>query len=500
MNSSFEDARRAIEEYQLLERGFLTINFEKRSTFGAKIAQSSSSRVILDEMDSRLSLIDSFFSDDIRTHELQYISGRSGHANQTSSTEAHPLASKPNPRRLDVQLSAFEQQLHTLRSTATDQEKEQLTDEAFPLLESIPGRIKALWTSEERGGRYFSILDNEIYQKWIQVRIGLKLKAPHPPQHLYVRNGMHRFQGTTEAERAGSSGYRSYMVSLRDSLLHFLSRRYPLTDHSVLLAAARARGSAAVRQALSARQAAGLYCQVCGLSVASAESMDVHLRGKKHRKMSKKAGTRGSEVQSPPPASKAGHLLFCGEISGEVEWITEQLHDTLEFTAQRLESRAGGGAAEDSEGEEVIESRLSTVSREGDGAARQREERKILNPTRLPIDPSTGQPMPLWLYKVNGLSVEHHCEICGGVSYRGRLQYERHFRGGQHARGLKALGIPTYTPHFFGITGIDQAVALHHKMLRSVSQFDPHDDVEVEDDEGHVMTRREYRRIHGDER
>jgi hypothetical protein len=39
-----------------------------------------------------------------------------------------------------------------------------------------------------------------------------------------------------------------------------------------------------------------------------------------------------------------------------------------------------------------------------------------------------GQPIPYWLYKLNGLGNEYKCEICGNTSYWGRRAFEKHFQ------------------------------------------------------------------------
>jgi splicing factor 3A subunit 3 len=55
------------------------------------------------------------------------------------------------------------------------------------------------------------------------------------------------------------------------------------------------------------------------------------------------------------------------------------------------------------------------------------EDGPIYNPLNLPLG-YDGKPIPYWLYKLHGLSVEYKCEICGNYSYWGRRNFDRHFQ------------------------------------------------------------------------
>ena len=54
---------------------------------------------------------------------------------------------------------------------------------------------------------------------------------------------------------------------------------------------------------------------------------------------------------------------------------------------------------------------------------------------------------------------EFSCEICGGQNYRGRREFERHFREWRHQNGMRALGIPN-NKNFFEITKMQDAKEL----------------------------------------
>ena len=84
------------------------------------------------------------------------------------------------------------------------------------------------------------------------------------------------------------------------------------------------------------------------------------------------------------------------------------------------------------------------------------DDEPTYNPKNLPLG-WDGKPIPYWLYKLHGLSIEYKCEICGNYSYWGRRAFERHFQEWRHAYGMKCLRIPN-TVHFKEITSINDAL------------------------------------------
>lgn len=65
---------------------------------------------------------------------------------------------------------------------------------------------------------------------------------------------------------------------------------------------------------------------------------------------------------------------------------------------------------------------------------------------------------------------EFYCEICGGQNYRGRREFERHFREWRHQNGMRALGIPN-NKNFFEITKVKDAKELWENI--QVSNLQP---------------------------
>lgn len=78
------------------------------------------------------------------------------------------------------------------------------------------------------------------------------------------------------------------------------------------------------------------------------------------------------------------------------------------------------------------------------------------NPKNLPLG-WDGKPIPYWLYKLHGLNISYHCEICGNYTYKGPKAFQRHFAEWRHAHGMRCLGIPN-TAHFANVTQIEDAI------------------------------------------
>ena len=68
-----------------------------------------------------------------------------------------------------------------------------------------------------------------------------------------------------------------------------------------------------------------------------------------------------------------------------------------------------------------------------------------------------------------------------------------HFQEWRHTYGMKCLKIPN-TIHFKDVTKIEDALALHQKLLREAqdTQFRPDAEEEFEDKEGNVINRKTY--------
>ena len=104
-----------------------------------------------------------------------------------------------------------------------------------------------------------------------------------------------------------------------------------------------------------------------------------------------------------------------------------------------------------------------------------------------------GKPIPFWLYKLHGLGQEYPCEICGNLVYTGRKNFEKHFGEPTHIHGLKCLGIQN-GPLFKEVTSIEEAIQLWEKTKRDrrMKQVAEENKIEMEDDQGNVMSEKTY--------
>jgi len=93
------------------------------------------------------------------------------------------------------------------------------------------------------------------------------------------------------------------------------------------------------------------------------------------------------------------------------------------------------------------------------------DDAPVFNPMNIPLGPD-GKPIPYWLYKMKGLNVIFSCEICGGATYRGHREFDRHFFELKHSIGMKSLGIPN-TKAFHGVIKIKDAQLLFEKVKKT---------------------------------
>lgn len=178
------------------------------------------------------------------------------------------------------------------------------------------------------------------------------------------------------------------------------------------------------------------------------------------------------------------------EVAATATAVEQKQARTYEEAAADAEEAAAGGGADalpsDSEGEDEY----------------------VYNPKDLPLG-WDGKPIPFWLFKLHGLNRSFPCEICGGFVYRGRREFERHFREARHAAGMRALGIPN-TKEFLDVTAIEDARSLWATIRgrvggaggggggppgaggAAVAAATAGIDEEVEDADGNVYTRKTY--------
>eukprot|EP00814_Leptocylindrus_danicus_P020660 CAMPEP_0116048394 /NCGR_PEP_ID=MMETSP0321-20121206/29529_1 /TAXON_ID=163516 /ORGANISM="Leptocylindrus danicus var. danicus, Strain B650" /LENGTH=329 /DNA_ID=CAMNT_0003530593 /DNA_START=1 /DNA_END=990 /DNA_ORIENTATION=- len=172
------------------------------------------------------------------------------------------------------------------------------------------------------------------------------------------------------------------------------------------------------------------------------------------------------------------------------------LRPIFDATTRRAERRLTQTSQErETEVEEEINGTLAQIKEEkvkveGDEDDSDEEDAPIYNPKGVPLG-FDGKPIPYWLFKLHGLN--HFFPLCGNETYRGRMNFEKHFTEQKHTYGMRCLGIPN-TKHFHGVTQIEDAQKLWASLQGTLTeeQFDRSKDEEYEDSHGNVLSLATY--------
>ncbi|SCU80546.1 LADA_0B08174g1_1 [Lachancea dasiensis] len=286
-----------------------------------------------------------------------------------------------------------------------------------------------------------------------------------------------------------SARYREFVVLLLTYVEGFAKRTYPLLDWDAIDTKLSIDFGEFLVKPIPGDQEGTIFCVPCYKHFKVETVYRSHLSGKKHlTNLTKNKDFLAREHKL--------HELFtflAREVSHTREFIERKLAFTSEERAQEMERLSqvydapllGPHEPE----EDVDHSQDRSVQRETELGAGESID--------LPLGPD-GFPMPYWLYKLQGLDIEYRCEICGNHVYKGRRQFEKHFSELRHNLGLRKLGIESSSV-FQGVTSIveSQKLAAHLKERSTVSAQPGTTklDVEVEDDEGNVMSMQVYQEL-----
>ena len=215
-----------------------------------------------------------------------------------------------------------------------------------------------------------------------------------------------------------------------------------------------------------------LYCACCDMTMAKDTVWRSHIGSKKHVK------------------SLQRYEEMVKEVSWSEEWLKALLNvvsEPLVATKDNLEkklARAPGEAGFMGRSEADMDEDDFDDSDSDDETAFMRRRRTKKN---YPNGPD-GNPIPPWLYRLQGLSHEFKCQICGNQSYFGRKAFASHFVDARHSYGLKCLGIEN-SREYFEITEIDKALALHKHLQaqKKQGQWDANTMEEFEDEDGTIL-------------
>lgn len=326
-----------------------------------------------------------------------------------------------------------------------------------------------LFSAEEYYGKYIDIKKfHDTFQSLTKAQI---------PYIEYLKI----FHRLPVQEALDSPQYEFYIKDIRDYLIQFITKSELNVDIKQLLATAKTDGTDKVEG--EANSNGEIYCKACDKSFSKESVYKGHLEGKKHKNNLKK-------VKTIPEVK-----IHEAQIQVLVERLMSKITDTVNNIERQEGMTERERMIEQSELAEVDSEYTTANSDSSDdegGDASDEEDKDLFKD--LPIGPD-GTPIPFWLYKLQGLHHTYNCEICGNMSYQGRMNFEKHFSSLKHQNGLKMLGIDSSKMSLFvNITTIDEALELWKNIKREerIKEGEAEADIEVEDEDGNVMTERDY--------
>lgn len=229
-----------------------------------------------------------------------------------------------------------------------------------------------------------------------------------------------------------------FIDQLYEYIKGFIERSMPFFDLGSKLEQYKQMFSAEYKGDMEIRP---YFCRYCNKQTLNEEEYQKHLGYASHKRNLKK----GLEVKAKNDYNRNFHCFCIKQLFDDI--LDDKIKDTYENTERRSNLTSAVIIAEH-------EADAPIVFSESDSE----DDAQFYNPKGLPLG-WDGKPIPMWLYKLHGLSVEYKCEICGNRSYWGRASFDAHFFEQKHINSLRQLGIPA-TKHFNGITKISDATEL----------------------------------------
>ena len=178
------------------------------------------------------------------------------------------------------------------------------------------------------------------------------------------------------------------------------------------------------------------------------------------------------------------------------QFILDRLHSTVQFL-RRKQTRSYTEILKELEEEERRDAMMTELNNSAANNEKDDDEDAIVyNPKNVPLG-FDGKPIPYWMYKLHGLDKHFTCEICGNETYSGPKIFEKHFSEGRHSMGMATLNLPN-TKEYYGLTKIEEVVALHKKLTALNEKkiaWNNEEDEEFEDSEGNVMSKETYENL-----
>jgi hypothetical protein len=357
--------------------------------------------------------------------------------------------------------------------------------------------INTMWVKHIKrhgeGGIDFNSFKAERVSEW------------HPFDYVSWLKGFTQFESIPRYVKYRQEDYQAYLRDLSVYLEGFILRQQPLSD----LPKAISEFRVAFDSRWHLREVPGweertceshLYALVTDRLCTTQVALNGHLSSKEYRKaFALYEGATDVEKSMMLEKSKETDRNIAWQES-KVQFMVRCLQGIVENTIDHVTRKQARTAREITAELSMIETGLTSAlpdDAESDEASSGGEEvdannRSIYNPKNLPLGPD-GKPIPYWQYKLFGLDKEFTCEICGNHAYFGRRAFEKHFSEWRHINALRALRIVN-SNHFFGVTGIEDAIALNDQLRRRATQsvFNVEKEMECEDAMGNVMSYKAY--------
>ncbi|ODV96175.1 hypothetical protein PACTADRAFT_49571 [Pachysolen tannophilus NRRL Y-2460] len=373
--------------------------------------------------------------------------------------------------------------------------------------------LQKIFSDEEFFGNYLDLI--EFHEKWLNLP-GNDARLSYI-EYLDIFNKLPNPSNIDLKIEKKTKSYLNYVKDLAEYLKKFYIKIQPLLKPEVSIIrieqdfeqkwndvlkdeAERELNSIGKEIKFEKVQEDGIFCKICEKLFSKKTVFDGHLEGKKHKKNFAKliAGNKVStitideykEILQKEHIIKEVSLLLAKKISNTRANVERKNFMTDRERFLEIES------LRKIEEDELYESSSSSDDKKNGDSDSDDESfsANYSNPLKLPIG-FDGRPIPFWLWKLHGLGLEFNCEICGNSKYQGRKNYVKHFTELKHLHGLKCLGIdPSLINVYKGISKIEDAIALNERLTSEHKKDEKFIEnlVEVEDDEGNVMSQRDY--------
>ncbi|KAI8873576.1 hypothetical protein GQ42DRAFT_117705 [Ramicandelaber brevisporus] len=359
-------------------------------------------------------------------------------------------------------------------------------------------QVSTMFSPEETLGRYLDM--QELHSMFINLNPGKLARAV--TYVAYLRDLEHVAADNLTIEQRLKPGYARYLDELIKYLTGFIHRSRPLDNIVEYLRNADEQFAELWPQAQVPgwKQPAGqndadqvnVFCPACQRGFNNTDVLAQHYASGKHKK-------RDDAVR--PVALREYQSI---RLISKLDKIRVDTLRNLQRRMAMLPDERAREAAEDEDTREakldalaLLEAAAAATAASTDNNSRVRQFEKEAGDEeeearQRMILGQDGKPIPSWLYKLRGMDQVYLCEICGGERYRGRKEYNDHFREQKHAQGLAMLGIPN-SKQFDQIDKIDEAQTLWNQIKQSSSTQDVSRMVEeFEDAHGNIMNKKTY--------